>query len=388
MARAGSWSLFGVGLPEFGLTEKLGGIIGAPRTAQGGSNIFGGSQAMVSPAPSGGQVMGAQSSGGGPGGAFPPGRPASQQSIGGQPSGGQPSGGLPLEQNPEQPDFSAYDQAIAQAQEALNIGEQAALGSRDAAITEAEASGQQQTKLAQQAQSEKLGGLGEQRTRESGRAENAIAQARQQAAEMQQGLQARFGKSTGTGAFVGELTGRAALQNIGGIQQGLQQTMTQINQEEQNVRNVTANLLSQISQQTENAKVQARSAFDQARAEIASRKGELQSRKAELMMNALQSYQQLLQEVEARNTAFKQQLYQKAQATQQQLDTFKNQALQKFQAQWEGFQPPTWNVGGNTVAAFPSGADLRGVTYMTGKKPDEEAGVGSAETGAAAALGL
>lgn len=41
MARAGSWSLFGVKLPEFGVTEKVGSLIGAPRTAQGGSNIFG-----------------------------------------------------------------------------------------------------------------------------------------------------------------------------------------------------------------------------------------------------------------------------------------------------------------------------------------------------------
>lgn len=41
MARAGSWSLFGLKLPEYEVTEKIGSLIGAPRTAQGGSNIFG-----------------------------------------------------------------------------------------------------------------------------------------------------------------------------------------------------------------------------------------------------------------------------------------------------------------------------------------------------------
>jgi hypothetical protein len=50
--RKGSW----FGLPEFGLTEKVGSLLGAPRTAQGGSNIFGNTLKQAS---TGGQVQGA-----------------------------------------------------------------------------------------------------------------------------------------------------------------------------------------------------------------------------------------------------------------------------------------------------------------------------------------
>jgi hypothetical protein len=40
---AGSW----FGLPDFGVTEAIGGLLGAPRTAQGGSNIIGTNKAAT-----------------------------------------------------------------------------------------------------------------------------------------------------------------------------------------------------------------------------------------------------------------------------------------------------------------------------------------------------
>jgi hypothetical protein len=43
MVSAGSW----FGLPDFGVTEKLGSLLGSPTTAQGGSNIFGGQSAST-----------------------------------------------------------------------------------------------------------------------------------------------------------------------------------------------------------------------------------------------------------------------------------------------------------------------------------------------------
>ena len=43
---SGSW----FGLPDFGITESIGRILGAPKTAQGGSNIFGNSQVPSSSA--------------------------------------------------------------------------------------------------------------------------------------------------------------------------------------------------------------------------------------------------------------------------------------------------------------------------------------------------
>lgn len=49
---AGSW----FGLPDYGITEKIGSMIGAPRTAQGGSNLLGGQKA-ASPTVLGQQQM-------------------------------------------------------------------------------------------------------------------------------------------------------------------------------------------------------------------------------------------------------------------------------------------------------------------------------------------
>lgn len=376
---SGSW-----GLPDLGITEGIQSIF-APRsqqTAQGGSNLSGlWSGQAYAPMQSSGQVMGASTTAQN----YSPtnagiyagygGDPRQQQQRqpapqgGGQPSGG--GGGAPMESTPGQPDFSAYDAAIAEAQNALNAGEQAAQSGYDAAVNDATTSGAARTTQAKQAQTEKLGALNQNITDETGRSENAISQARRQAAELMQGLQARFGKSTGTGAFAGELMGRATMQNIGAIQTGLQGAITKIHEQEQNVRNTTATLLDQITKDVDNAKLQARAAFDQARAEIASKKGELQSRKAELMMNALQNYQQLLSGIEARNTAFKQQLYLKAQSTQQQLDTFKNQVQEKIMAQWEQGQLPSWsNAQGQSVTYVPQ---LRGYTTMqyTPKKEED-----------------
>lgn len=48
MAHAGSW----FGLPDFGITEKIGGVLGRPTTSQGGSNLIGGPQKQQASSPS------------------------------------------------------------------------------------------------------------------------------------------------------------------------------------------------------------------------------------------------------------------------------------------------------------------------------------------------
>ena len=41
--RRGSWSIAGIRLPEFGITERIGNVFGSQRTTQGGSNVLGAS---------------------------------------------------------------------------------------------------------------------------------------------------------------------------------------------------------------------------------------------------------------------------------------------------------------------------------------------------------
>lgn len=50
--RGGSWSIGGFKLPEFGITEAIGGALNRPKTAQGGSNVLGANtQRAQAPAP-------------------------------------------------------------------------------------------------------------------------------------------------------------------------------------------------------------------------------------------------------------------------------------------------------------------------------------------------
>lgn len=130
--RLGSW-----GTPELGITEWIGGMMGNPRTAQGGSNLIGGGTATYSnngntysanpPAPQQGvsrsntqsaSVLGASkvNTGGGSGGG---GQSAPQQSNGG--GGGEPSINLDEIYNPI---FDAYNQT----EGALSQGRDAELG--------------------------------------------------------------------------------------------------------------------------------------------------------------------------------------------------------------------------------------------------------------------
>lgn len=377
---------------DLGVSEafQLGSGAGRqlPLSSQGGSDIFPNSRNQIlgasvqeqnysydpsignasfdSPAATGGGGGGGTGSGGGTG----------------------TTGGAPLEETPSAPDFSIYDEAYAQGESALNQAQQAAQQGIQTALGEAEASGQQRSAQAQAAQKEKLGALGQQRTRESQRAENAISEARRQAAELQQGLQARYGRTTGTGAFAGELLGRSAMQNIGATRQALQNTMSQIGAAENRVREETSRLLDQIETDTQFAKERARNTLAQVLADIAGKKGELQQAKADRRMAALQDYQNLVASINARNTAYKQELYNRAQRTSQALDSFRNQAMEQFQTQFQNFTPPTFQVGDQTIAAFPTGSNLRGVTYMSGDSGSDEELPSVTEGSTEAALGL
>lgn len=89
---------FGIKTPEFGISEAIGGLLGQGRNAQGGSNLFGGTQQAYAPQ---GQVTGFSTENlMGPSPVGPVGAPAGYQ----RPSGGSPapSMGIPSPQQPQQ----------------------------------------------------------------------------------------------------------------------------------------------------------------------------------------------------------------------------------------------------------------------------------------------
>lgn len=329
---SGSW----FGLPDFGITEKVGSLLGSGRTSQGGSNIFGGSKAYVSPLPSGGSnnsgaVLGASTQQQGPIGPPPP--PSSGQSSGSGFAAPSPTGesGL-LEQAPQAPQDSDFDGLVAGALDALNQAEGALQGNLQANLGDIDTRSSGLKSDIASAKDAQLQGLQAQRTREQGRADSAISEARRLASQLQQGVQSRFGGSTSAGGAVSEILGSQAIQSIGGLRQSLQETLGQIDLAEQNVQAEATRQLDQIEREMLSLKQQAQADFRSQLANIAQQRGELESRKAAAKLDALENYRQQVAAINARNLDFQRSVQAKAANAASQIAQFRNQAQNKFEA--------------------------------------------------------
>jgi len=159
-------------------------------------------------------------------------------------------------------------------------------------------------------------------------AENAQDQARRQYSEIQQGIQSLYGGSTGTGAFATELAGRQTTQNIGQIREGLSAALQDADNRLIQVRELGRVALVDIEDKAREQINQARNELNSNITQIRMKQGELRSRKSELAMQAMQFYQQQVSEVNARNTAFKQQLYQQQKAAESALMAKRSSAQQ------------------------------------------------------------
>ena len=154
--------------------------------------------------------------------------------------------------------------------------------------------------------------------------EQAVAEQRRQYAELQRGLQAQFGGTTGTGGFAAEIAGQGAMGNIAQIRTGHQQTMRQIADAENALNNDIKDKVFQLDQQLAQAKNEARRNLDDRLAEISGKRSELEGAKRQQKVQALQDYKMLTAEIEARNKQFVQGLYQQYQNTAGQLSQMKN----------------------------------------------------------------
>lgn len=156
--------------------------------------------------------------------------------------------------------------------------------------------------------------------------ESAADEARRLYGEIQQGLQARYGKTTGTGAFTTELAGRQTAQDISNIRTTGAKLIRDLDDKLLQVQEISRLTLQDLDTQAESQKRQVKNQLDQQVAEIRSKIGETQMRKAELYANAYESYQNYVRQVDANNTSFKQQLYLQQKAAEQTLETAKARA--------------------------------------------------------------
>jgi len=171
--------------------------------------------------------------------------------------------------------------------------------------------------------------LGQARTSQEGQAKNAADEARRQYAEIQQGLQSRYGGTTGTGAFATELAGRQTLQNMGQTREQLSQALLAIDQKKQQIEEVGRIATQDIEDKARDQLNQAKNQLDTAMADIRRQKGELQARKAELAANAIQLYQNTVNQVNAQNAAFKQNIYLAQMQANQQLEAARQSGSQQ-----------------------------------------------------------
>ena len=158
------------------------------------------------------------------------------------------------------------------------------------------------------------------RTSSTNYAENAANEARRQYAEIQQGLQSRYGGTTGTGAFASEISSRQSQQEFGRIRQGLSEAMQKLDDNQQQVQAVGEIARQTIENNVKDSIAQAKKQLDNDLMQIRQQRGELQARKAELAANAVQIYQNTVNNVKAQNAAVQQNYFLQQKQAEQQLE--------------------------------------------------------------------
>lgn len=306
-------------------------------------------------------------------------RPSGVSGGGGAPAPAAAPAQAPYQDVPSSPGID-FDGLIAPALQALDESIGPLQSSYDTTVQGAEATRLRRTDETNQQVAAQSATLEQNRTKEQQGSESAANEARRQYNEIQQGIQAKYGGTTGTGGFATELAGSQTLRNIGDIRTTLSNAMSQIDDKLGQVKEVGRIALSDIEDRAMQEKSQAKDQLDSALADIRRAKGELQSRKAEMAMQAMQQYQALVSDIGARNTAFKQQLY----LQQQDAETKLKQAMSKASSTAQSYTPqdflslaqqfsPLVKQGLNpTVSGNLQGGGKVSIGAFTPQKDDEE----------------
>jgi hypothetical protein len=253
---------------------------------------------------------------------------------GGQPGGGVTSGilsGQYDQAQPQQPSLD-FDAMIAPALQALDEAVNPAQEQYQGTLGQIEAGrvrGQTQT---QSALDQAIAAANLQKTQNAQNTEGAVNEQRRGLSEVSKGLQARYGGTTGTGAFATELAGAKTLGNIAQIRQNFTNAATGIENKLQEVRQTATLALQDFEDQANNQKLAAKNQLDQTLNQIRLAKGELQGRKAEMASQAVQFYQQQLAQVNAANAQFKQNFALQLASAEQKLNSAKTSIAEKAAA--------------------------------------------------------
>lgn len=270
-----------------------------------------------------------------------------------------------LQEQPQAPQID-YDAMIRPALEGLDAAMGSSQSAYEANLGDIETSGRKSIQGQQSALDEAKIAAAKYKTSNQADAENQVNEQRRGFSEISQGIQSRYGGSTGTGAFATQVAGAQSLKNIGAVRQGLSQAITSIDDRLEQVKGATQIAIQDLEDQMQNQKLRAKADLDQALSQIRIAKGELQSRKAELATQAIQMYQQQVQQVNAANAQFKQQLYTQSQAAEQQLAAARaraGEAAKQFSITKIGVDP---NTGYDQYGTFESNSGTVSPLNFTG----------------------
>lgn len=309
----------------------------------------------------GGSVLGASTSAGGGGGNQSAWSSAGHAGIAPVGYNGEAAAGV-LQQAPAQPQID-FDALIRPALDSLNAYIPTVQSGYDTNVSDINAAKTNQLASNQSNIQGQTNTLEQARTSQQNLSESAADEARRQYAEIQQGLQSRYGGTTGTGAFATEIAGRQTLQNIGKIRQGLSEAMLQIDNKLQQVQEIGRIASVDIEDKAREQINQAKQQLDLSLADIRRQQGELQSRKAELAANAMQVYQQTVSNVNAQNASFKQNLYLSQVNAENQLKAAQQQAqgvAQSYSLQNPDIGQQVTPIGGSVQQTQPTQPSIQG----------------------------
>ena len=372
---AGSW----FGLPDFGVTEAIGGLLGGQRTAQGGSNILGASTKAAAPVAT-------------------PANPGSYSYNGLTPvvsyvNGGQnyPAVGTPgnpsktggttqtTAPTPQQPQSDPYADLINSIYNSnindLNNQEATLRGNQTSILgdinSQADTSkGTLTTNLGQsQGQIDQSAQQGEQRH------QDALTAARRLYNELMQGGQQRFGGASSAGEAYGALTGRELQRNQQQIESQHNDFMSQIATAHQNVQAKYDDAVAQLENQRNLALNQAQRDFQDKLSQINSLKNQAAGNKASQQLAALQELRNQIYNINLTNSQNSQAVAQMKTQAEAQLANYAQQSGLNVQAATSGLNSFSQNTTTNPQTGLTFGTQGNNTTYTpTGQKNDKLVG--------------
>lgn len=140
------------------------------------------------------------------------------------------------------------------------------------------------------------------------RTEEGVNEQRRATSEIQQGLASRYGASSSTGLGASAIIASQSLRSIGQLRTGLTQQLGELDRTEKDIEYQVLQKEKEIDESMKALKKEAQAEFQAALLQAQQLKGAAVRYKQSMVIEARQKYMRLAQEVEARNTGFKQKL--------------------------------------------------------------------------------